>query len=105
MVGQVVQVSRKRIRQYHHGWCEKPLTVLSSFWYRKIKCRTGVHVPFCPHLAPMPMDNALNVCQADSGALKFFFTVQPLEDAEELLRISRIETGAVVADVNRFFGI
>ena len=46
----------------------------------------------------MPMDNALDNGQPHSGTLKFFFSMEPLEHAEQLVRVFHIESHAVVLD-------
>ena len=49
-------------------------------------------------MAAVPMYDPLNGGQADAGSLEFFEAVETLERAEELIGVSHVETGAVVAD-------
>jgi hypothetical protein len=51
----------------------------------------------------VPLDDPLDIGQADARAFELILTVQTLEDAESLLAISRIKTGAIVANVDHGF--
>ncbi len=51
-----------------------------------------------PDAPAVALDDALHDRQADAGAFIFLRAVQPLEDAEELVGVAHVETGAVVAD-------
>jgi len=46
----------------------------------------------------MPQDNSLHVGQTDAGAFKFFSPVQPLENAEQSVRVRHVEAHAVIFD-------
>src|ERR1039458_9691619 len=66
------------------------------FWDGKVKCRAAVHRAFRPCPAAVPMNDALDIGQADACALKLVVAVQALKHAEQFAGITRIETGAVV---------
>ena len=51
-----------------------------------------------PDLSSMPVDNALNGGQSDSGALEFLRSMQTLEHAEKLVYMLHIEARTVISD-------
>ena len=53
---------------------------------------------FDPDLAAMPLNDPLDQSQADAGAFELFLPMQPLKYTEEFIRVSHIETDAVVFD-------
>ena len=58
----------------------------------------AVHRALRPYAAAVPVNDALDVRQPDAGAFKFLVAVQALKHAEEFVCITRVETGAVVAN-------
>ena len=44
------------------------------------------------------MNDAAHVGEPDTGALEFVATVEPLEDAEQLVHVLHVEADAVVAN-------
>src|SRR5437899_11463424 len=46
----------------------------------------------------MAMNNALDICQPDAGALKLARAVEPLEHSETLIHVLHVEAGAVIAN-------
>src|SRR5947207_12459727 len=62
----------------------------------EIKRGAFIEFAFRPNLAAVPMDDALDEGQAHARAFEFFLVVQPLKNAEEFVRVLRIETDAVV---------
>ena len=48
----------------------------------------------------MPENDALDVGQPDAGALEFIIIVQALKRTKQFVGIFRVETSAIVADVN-----
>src|SRR5262245_9293018 len=53
---------------------------------------------FGPSASAVPVDDAADIRQADTGAFKFAGAVQALEHPEELVRIAHVEPHAIVAD-------
>ena len=49
------------------------------------------------------MDDALHDREADAGTFEILRAMQPLEHAEELVGVSHIEAGAIVADKDDLF--
>src|SRR5258708_984565 len=80
----------------------RPLRVAEAW---KSKGGSAVDDAFGPRSSTMAVDDALDIGQSDARALEFFLAVQTLKDAEELLAILRIETGAIVANINQRFGV
>src|SRR5918998_1641243 len=54
---------------------------------------------FRPYPAAVPVDDARHRRQADPGPLEFVLSVQSLEGAEQLVRVSLVESGPVVPHV------
>jgi hypothetical protein len=50
-------------------------------------------------------DDAAHVSQANTGAFKVGGAMEPLEDAEQFMRIARIETDAIVLNENDIFAL
>src|SRR5690349_16335881 len=54
-----------------------------------------------PHATAVAQDDAVGEGQPDAGALVVLGPVQPLEHAEELVRVAHVEAGPVVPDEGR----
>src|SRR5437868_3170403 len=63
----------------------------------EIKSRALARGRLRPDAPAVTAHHALDDCQPDAGAGELAFAVQALKGAEELVRIRRIESGAVVA--------
>ena len=63
-----------------------------------MKGRSLVDCCFDPDSAAMPVNDPLHDGKAHAGAFELFWTVHPLEGAEELARVFHIESRAVVAN-------
>src|SRR6185312_4088308 len=61
--------------------------------------RADVGSRFRPDLAPVAVDDALDDREPDAGAFELFRAVKALEDAEQLVRITHVEAGAVVTHI------
>jgi hypothetical protein len=55
-------------------------------------------LPLRPDAPAMPIDHTVDGRETNSGAWKFRLRMQPLERLKELLGLSHIEAGAIVAD-------
>ena len=69
----------------------------------KVKRGAAIHHPFRPDPAAVPLNDPLDVRQADARALELIAAVQALKHAEQFAGITRIETRAVVADKDHGF--
>src|SRR5436190_21764276 len=49
-----------------------------------------------PDTAPVAMNNTVDDGQADAGSFEIFGAMQALENAEELVRKTHVEAGAIV---------
>ena len=49
-----------------------------------------------PHLASMPVNNALHRCQPDPGSRELGYIVKTLEGTEKLIDVSHVESDAVI---------
>ncbi len=78
-------------------WISVFIQISVLFGDGKVKRRATVHRAFRPGPAAVPVNDALDVRQADARALKLVLAVQALEHAEQFPGILRIETHAVVA--------
>src|ERR1700752_242694 len=76
-----------------------PLCISTPPRQREVKRGALIELPFSPDPPAVPRDDPLDDRQADAGAFKVLRAVQALEYAEQLVRITRVEPGAVVADV------
>src|SRR5713226_4425858 len=69
----------------------------------EVKGRSFIQIGLSPHAAAMPVDDALDDGETDAGPVVFFGAVEPLKDAEKLVRVAHVKAGAVVLDkVDRF---
>src|SRR5213594_3289992 len=58
-----------------------------------------------PHAAAMPVDDALDDGETDTGPFVFLSPVQALEHAKEFVRVAHVKAGAIVFNkVDRFAG-
>src|SRR4051812_21485919 len=71
--------------------------MLASRVEREREGRAAVGHAHRGHLAAVPVDDALDGGQPDTGAGELADAVQPLEWAEQLLYVAHVEAGAVVA--------
>src|SRR2546422_3988397 len=69
----------------------------------KIEGRASVYNALGPGFAAMAVDDATDVGQPYAGALEFVCAVETLEDAEEFVHISHVESDAVVANEEHHF--
>ena len=83
-------------KKQHYHQLENPIPV---FGPSKIADCSFVHLSFGPHAAAVPLDNSLDYGQANAGAVVFISTVQPLEDAEDLMSLMLIKANTIVLDV------
>src|SRR5690606_12766381 len=65
----------------------------------EVKRRALARFGFGPDPAAMALDNAPGRGQARAAAFEFVVPVQALEDPEELLRKTHVESGPIVPDV------
>src|ERR1035437_3334664 len=65
-----------------------------------MKCRTFPKFRIHPYSATMAFYDPLADRQADTGALKLFSAVQPLEYQEDALEILSLDTYSIVTDSN-----
>src|ERR1035441_4771291 len=70
------------------------------YWDGKVKGRAAVHHAFGPRSTAVPVNDALNVRQADACAFELLLGVQALKHSEQLAGIPRIEAHPVVANEN-----
>src|SRR5919109_1807983 len=75
-------------------------TGVASFAHseREGEGRAAVDGRLCPHAPAVAVHDALHDRQPDARPLVVLGAVQPLEDAEELVRVARVEAHPVVAD-------
>src|SRR6478736_1805492 len=59
-----------------------------------IRCGRG------PNTAAVFVNDSLNICQTDSGALELGRLMEALKHAEQLAGVRHIKAGAVIADEN-----
>ena len=64
-----------------------------------------IHFGFRPDPTSMTMDDALDECKSHSRSREFFLGVQPLEDAEQFVRVAHVEARAVVLHVVDDFAV
>ena len=62
----------------------------------EIKSGAAVQFAFAPSFSAMAGDDAADVGQADARAFKIFRAMQPLENAEEFMRILHVEADTSV---------
>src|SRR5512144_225750 len=65
-----------------------------------VKRGATIDLAFRPHTPAVSMDDALHGRETDAGTLELLLSVQPLEYAEQLVRIAAVEAGAVVFHVD-----
>src|SRR5215510_4334023 len=58
----------------------------------KVKSCALTHYPLCPNASIVSANDALYNCQTYTGAFKFAFAVQSLEDTEQFVRVFHVET-------------
>src|SRR6185436_4366990 len=68
---------------------------------REVEDRTFVRLAFSPDAPALAIDDACDRREPDTRAVEVRRAVQPLERLEQLLLVSHVETGAVVANVPR----
>lgn len=73
--------------------------VVSFGFQREVERGAGVDRALRPDLSAVALDDSLDDGQTHTGAFELVVVVQPLERIEEFGRVLRIESGAVVADV------
>ncbi len=82
-------------RRLHHG----------SRGRTKEKRGPGTRRAFSPDTPAVPLQDAFHDRQADAGAGELVMGMQALEDAEQLVDVFHVETGAVVPDaIHEFLG-
>src|SRR5712692_4354634 len=64
----------------------------------EVKGRSFIQIGLRPHAAAMPVDDALDYGETDAGPLVFFGAVEPLKDAEKLVRVAHVKASAIVFD-------
>jgi hypothetical protein len=72
-------------------------------WKRKIEGSAAIHNTLGPGLAAMAVNDTTDVRQPYAGALEVFCAVETLEDAEEFVGISHVESDAVIANKEHRF--
>src|SRR5579883_308334 len=75
-----------------------PPIKVACFLQREIDRCSAVHGSFRPNLPSVPKNHPLHRGQANAGSRELFNAVEPLERAEQAVRIGGIKTGAVVTD-------
>src|ERR1035441_6086199 len=75
------------------------------YWDGKVKGRAAVHHAFGPRSTAVPVNDALDVRQADACSLELLLGVQALKHSEHLNSITRIEPRPVVADENNLLAV
>src|SRR5690349_835812 len=73
-------------------------------WQRKIKRGALVEGAPGPDAAAVAVDDALDGCQADAGALKLALVMEFLEQAEQPVSVGWIKSDAVIAHKKTGFG-
>src|SRR5512136_702785 len=63
----------------------------------EVECCAFIDFAFSPDFAPMTGDDALDISQADAGAIELVHPVQTLEGGEKLTGVAHVEAGAVIA--------
>src|SRR5437868_4629760 len=66
---------------------------------REIEGCPLIHLPFSPDAPAVPVDDALDGCQANTCPLEFVGRMQALKRAEQFIGIGHVESCAIVADV------
>jgi hypothetical protein len=64
------------------GSCDRPGHVTLRTRKREEERSSHPDLAFRPYPAAAPVDDPLNICQADTGAFELYVTVKPLEDPE-----------------------
>src|ERR1700694_1658479 len=64
----------------------------------EMECRAKVGLGSGPDLASVAMDDALDGCQLDAGALVVLDSMKALKDTEKTTCVAHVETGSVVLD-------
>src|SRR5258706_16264000 len=68
-----------------------------SSWKREVERGPAIDLGFGPHPATVGQDDALDDRQPDPGAFVVLCAVQALEHAEQLVDVTHVEPGPVVA--------
>ena len=79
------------------------MPLFSFYRERNEKCGAFVQFAFGPGAPAVARDDAPHIGEADPGAFKFRGPMQSLENAKEFLRVTRVETDAVILDKNDDF--
>src|SRR5674476_1244706 len=79
--------------------CPSPWAAVAAHGLGQREAEGGafLHLALGPHVAAVAADDALHGGQTDTRAFELAGRVQPLEGAEQLVRIGHVEAGAVVA--------
>src|SRR6266536_5779704 len=67
----------------------------------EIKAGALVGFAFGPHVPAVPVDDPLDGGETDTRTREFRRRMQPLKGPEQFVRVLGIESGAVVADIER----
>src|SRR5437660_10920773 len=67
------------------------------FWQTKVESGSLIGTASGPDPSAVTVDDALHNGQSDAGTREFTGRVEPLEDREKAVRVSHIESSAIIA--------
>src|SRR5262245_664707 len=69
-----------------------------GMWDGKVKSRAAIDGAFGPNPPSVPVNDTPHVGQSDARAFEFARAVQALKDTKQLVHITHVEAGSVVAN-------